>query len=277
MRIKIVKCDDSRDGRGRAMSGTIAEARNAVNIGNIDKFCNEAVGDFKLMGAGHDLFRGSLITAIKKRSFETFHGHRVKHSNNTMEGIMSRPIHNGLASKVLTPNISYQNRQVRILTGCALIVALMITAPTPLGLWGLAALVAIPLVGSGIIAWDPFHALFGINHYRESEGEIQQRSWSCPNIGKVDRIARLAVGVLLIATAFIGTEIVWQSITVLMAIPVIMSAILAWDPLYALAYTNTFATKSDVQSADPDLEEKTLAKFYRFPTVTPADKVKHAA
>jgi len=61
MKIKIVKC----------------EARNAVNIGNIDKFralrdsasfpeevplgCNEAIDDFKLMDAGHDLFRGSLI------------------------------------------------------------------------------------------------------------------------------------------------------------------------------------------------------------------------
>jgi hypothetical protein len=45
MRIKIVKC----------------EARNAVNIENIDKFRNEAVGDFKLMDADHDLFRGSLI------------------------------------------------------------------------------------------------------------------------------------------------------------------------------------------------------------------------
>ena len=45
MRIKIVKC----------------EARNAVNIGNIDKFRNKAVGDFKIMDAGHDLFRGSLM------------------------------------------------------------------------------------------------------------------------------------------------------------------------------------------------------------------------
>ena len=52
------------------------KARNAVNIGNIDKFralrdsasvpeevlsgCNKAVGDFKLMDAGHDLFSGSL-------------------------------------------------------------------------------------------------------------------------------------------------------------------------------------------------------------------------
>jgi len=44
MRIKIVKC----------------EARNAVNIENIDKFRNEAIDDFKLMDSDHDLFRGSL-------------------------------------------------------------------------------------------------------------------------------------------------------------------------------------------------------------------------
>jgi hypothetical protein len=44
----MAKCDDSVDGGGRAMSGTIAEAQNAVNTGNIDKCCNEAVGaDFK--------------------------------------------------------------------------------------------------------------------------------------------------------------------------------------------------------------------------------------
>jgi hypothetical protein len=51
MRIKIVKC----------------EARNAVNIGNIDKFRNEAVGDSKLMDAGHDLFRGSLNIRFKPK------------------------------------------------------------------------------------------------------------------------------------------------------------------------------------------------------------------
>ena len=77
MRINIGKCDDSKDGGDRATLGTVTEARNAGNIGNIGKFCalrdsasvpeeaplgcNETVGDFKLMGAGHDLFRGSLI------------------------------------------------------------------------------------------------------------------------------------------------------------------------------------------------------------------------
>ena len=63
MRFKIAKCDDSMDGVGRAMSGTTAEARNAVNIENIGKFRNEAVGalfkESKLMDASHGLFRGS--------------------------------------------------------------------------------------------------------------------------------------------------------------------------------------------------------------------------
>ena len=31
-----------------------------MNIGNIDKFRNEAIGDFKRTDVGHDLFRGSL-------------------------------------------------------------------------------------------------------------------------------------------------------------------------------------------------------------------------
>ena len=39
MRIKMANCDDAVDGGGRAMSGTIAEAQNAVNIENIDPFC----------------------------------------------------------------------------------------------------------------------------------------------------------------------------------------------------------------------------------------------
>ena len=40
-----------------------------MNIGNIDKFRNEAVGDFKLMGAGHHLFRGSSSVSLIFVSF----------------------------------------------------------------------------------------------------------------------------------------------------------------------------------------------------------------
>jgi hypothetical protein len=172
---------------------------------------------------------------------------------------------------MLSPNISYEGREIRILTGSAMIITFMLAAPAPVEFWGVTALVAIALIGSGIIAWDPLHALLGVNHYNATEGEIQQRSWSCPNVGTVDRIARLGIGILLLGTAFVSAEIVWQGIAALLAIPVIMTAIIAWDPLYALAYTNTFASKLDVQSADPELKETTLVKFYRFPSVTDMD------
>jgi hypothetical protein len=181
--------------------------------------------------------------------------------------------HSPLSPNPLSPNLSYEGREIRILAGSALIIALMLTAPTPLSLWGLTALIAIPMIASGIIAWDPLYALFSVNRYNQAEGEIQQRSWSCPNIGVVDRIARMAVGVLLLATVFTSTETVWQSVTGLLAIPVIMSAIMAWDPLYALAYTNTFASKADVESADPEQEDTTLAKFYYFPSPASTGKV----
>lgn len=169
---------------------------------------------------------------------------------------------------ILSPNISYEGREIRILTGSALLITFMIASPVPVGLWSLVALISIPMITSGIIGWDPIHAMLGVNQYNAAEGEIQQRSWSCPNVGTVDRIARLGVGIALLATAFTSTEIVWQSVTVLLAIPVIMTSVIAWDPLYALAYTNTFASKSDVKSADPELEETTLAKFYQFPAST---------
>lgn len=181
---------------------------------------------------------------------------------------------NIVSKSKFSPNVSYQGREIRILAGAALIITFMLFAPTPVGWWGLSALIAVPIIASGMFAWDPVYALFGINRYNEVESDIHQRSWSCPNVGTVDRIARLIAGILLLATAFTSTDIAWQSVTTLLSIPVIMSAIMAWDPLYALAYTNTFASKSDVQSADPDQEETTLVKFYHFPQTTSEDKAR---
>ena len=51
MRIKIVKY----------------ETRNTVNIGNIDQFLNDSVGDFKLQGTVRDLFRFYLTTNARVR------------------------------------------------------------------------------------------------------------------------------------------------------------------------------------------------------------------
>ena len=71
MRIKIVKRDDSRDGGGRATSETVAEARNEVNIGNINKFRNEVVGDFSWMPVM--TYSDSLIFAALKKTVKLMH------------------------------------------------------------------------------------------------------------------------------------------------------------------------------------------------------------
>lgn len=57
-----------------------------------------------------------------------------------------------------------------------------------------------------------------------------------PNIGNIDKSIRYAVGVLLLAvTLLINTPTLgWYVLFPLISIPVIVSAYVGWDPLYAL-------------------------------------------
>ena len=57
-----------------------------------------------------------------------------------------------------------------------------------------------------------------------------------PNIGNIDKSIRYAVGVLLLAVILlINTPTLgWYVLFPLIAIPVIVSAYVGWDPLYAL-------------------------------------------
>lgn len=56
-----------------------------------------------------------------------------------------------------------------------------------------------------------------------------------PNVGNVDKIVRYAVGIALIAPIFVlSTPTTWILLAPLVAIPVVISAITGWDPIYAL-------------------------------------------
>ena len=57
-----------------------------------------------------------------------------------------------------------------------------------------------------------------------------------PNIGKFDKSIRYTVGVLLIAVILFTTTptLGWYVLFPLLAIPVIVSAYVGWDPIYAL-------------------------------------------
>jgi len=61
------------------------------------------------------------------------------------------------------------------------------------------------------------------------------------NLGLTDRIARYLVGAILIGTLLIlnvtaatGESVGWLVLMPLLSIPIVISAIMRWDPVYAM-------------------------------------------
>jgi len=57
-----------------------------------------------------------------------------------------------------------------------------------------------------------------------------------PNVGKVDKLVRYVIGATLIAITLAITPVNmgWTVLLALISIPIFISAIISWDPLYAL-------------------------------------------
>jgi len=132
-------------------------------------------------------------------------------------------------------------------------------------LWSVMLLASIPFITMAITGWDPLYAIAGKTAYVEGEEDIQQRSWTSTNLGAIDRVVRLGAGAVLIATLMTMNTMQSDLIITLFAIPLIVTAIIAWDPFYALMNINSFASRVDVETAEPDTSEQTLGTFYVFP------------
>ena len=163
------------------------------------------------------------------------------------------------------PNLSFSDRQIRLVIGASMIAGVLAIAPETMGLWSIMLLASIPFITMSIIGWDPLYAAMGKSTYIEGEEDIQQRSWSCPNVGAVDRVARLGIGSALLLSLLTMTTMQVELVVTLLAIPLILTAITAWDPLYATLGINSFASHVDVEVAEPDANEETLAACYIFP------------
>jgi hypothetical protein len=162
-------------------------------------------------------------------------------------------------------NLSFSDRQIRFVIGATMIAATLIAMPQTIGLWSMVLLGAIPFVTMAITGWDPFYAMLGKSTYVEGEEDIQQRSWTCPNVGSVDRGVRLGTGLMLMYALLTMSTMQADMVITLLAIPLITSAITAWDPFYAMFGINSFASHVDVEAAEPDASEQTLAACYVFP------------
>lgn len=166
---------------------------------------------------------------------------------------------------IMKPNLSFSDRQVRFVIGATMIAGTLIAMPETIGLWSIVLLASVPFIAMAINGWDPLYALIGKSAYVEGEEDIQQRSWTCPNLGLIERAVRLGVGMTLIATLMTMNVMQADLIMTLLAIPLIMSAIIAWDPLYAMLGINSFASRVDVETAELDASEQTLGSCYDFP------------
>ena len=164
------------------------------------------------------------------------------------------------------PNLSFTERQLRYIGGIALIAVPLMMASETLGLWSIMVLSSIPVITTAIMGWDPLYALAGRTTYVEGEAQIQQRSWTCPNLGIVDRVLRLGVGVGLIMPLFSMSAMGDGIAITLLSIPLIITALIAWDPIYAALNVNSLASRVDVHAAEPESSEQVIAACYTFPT-----------
>lgn len=171
---------------------------------------------------------------------------------------------------LLEQNVGFMDRQIRAVVGAAMIIAVLLDRPEISGLWSLFLLLSIPLIGSAILAWDPIYALLGKSFYVAKEEDIQQRKWLYSNIGIVDRVLRFAIGVLLLMSVLtVNGE---PAVISLVAIPFIATAIIAWDPVYALLGLNSFAKRIDAEVAEPGANHQSLAEYYQFPQLPKNDE-----
>jgi len=167
----------------------------------------------------------------------------------------------------LEQNVGFMDRQIRGVIGAVMIIGAMLISPEAMGIdvENFLFLASIPIIASAIIGWDPFYAMLGVSKYVEKEENIQQRNWSYSNLGIVDRVFRFVLGTLLLMGVLMTSATEIPAAATLFAIPLILSAMIAWDPIYAMFDLNSFATRADVEVAEPGSNEKTLARYYEFP------------
>jgi len=171
-------------------------------------------------------------------------------------------------------NVSFLGRQIRFAIGATMIAVALIAAPDSMletmGIWNIVLLASIPFIAIAIIGWDPIYAMAGKSAYVEGEEDIQQRHWSYPNLGAIERAARFGIGLACLASLLTMSTMQAEMVFALLAIPLIVTAITAWDPLYAALGINSFASRTDVETAELDSNEETLGACYTFPQRAPS-------
>ena len=166
-------------------------------------------------------------------------------------------------------NVGRLDRLMRTILGGVLILDGMFSAAPTLGLLGAALiLLSIPLFTSAIMAWDPIYAMLKIrtatirkNDIHPAENQKHNANGGINNVGTVDRVFRMALSSLLLATpAILAGPVGYVAVTgVLAGFIVMMTVITGWDPIYQLARIRTVTLPmASAIIAHSSIEELTL-------------------
>ncbi len=144
-------------------------------------------------------------------------------------------------SSVYTQNLGSGDRLIRYIVGATLIGLFMAYQGASNRydeLLAALALVAVVVISTAIIRWDPVYAMLGINTVAHARRRARN---PYANVGMTDSASRLAIGSIMIGgfMLFSPTPVGWTVIMPLLAIPVISTAIIGWCPIYSVAKMNT--------------------------------------
>lgn len=136
-------------------------------------------------------------------------------------------------------NVGTADRYVRFAIGSGLIAVPLLYSGVDAEYAAITSLVAIPIIFTAIARWCPIYALLHVHSIRQ---KLSNAEFYDQNVSVSDAFARYLLGTVLIMSTMLFTNIAdpWLVILALIAVPIIHSAIMLWDPIYAVFDIGTY-------------------------------------
>lgn len=166
----------------------------------------------------------------------------------------------------------------------ALLVFIELTAGEPRGANVVMTLVAIPLIITALIGWDPIYAMLGKRTATLHAKSVDPRTYrnlnanTGLNVGLPDRVGRFIVTAGLLSVTLFGTGAAeWGVYAALLSIPIMMTALVGYDPIYhMLGIRTAFISQGPIQVSRAMMHQP-IEVFPLFDDDAPSNSGKRAA
>jgi len=136
-------------------------------------------------------------------------------------------------------NMGDGDRAIRVVLSALLIGYTMSATVETLGWLSILPLLAIPLVMTAILSWDPVYRLLDVNTARRIP--TTHIGFMTSNVGKTDTIVRYVLGATLLMAilTYAPTPLGVMALVLIISAALILTGIAAWDPFFAAFKLNT--------------------------------------